>query len=96
MESVNCLTRALDQWDSNRDIFRLFYNSNHVIALENWYNKKEPVKHLKAGPNYLPLDMYGFNFFASCFSLPKKHQKLLVEYFDYINFKELKYEFKKS
>lgn len=84
MESINCLTRALDQWNSNRDIFKLFYNSNHVISLEYWYDKEEPVKHIEAGPNYLPLDKYGFHYFASCFKLSKKHSKLLVEYFDYL------------
>lgn len=84
MVTINCLTRALDQWNSNRDIFRLYYNSNHVISLEKWYCNIAPVCHIVEGPNYLPLDKYGSHYFASGFNLSKRHLKLLAEYFNYI------------
>jgi len=32
------MTRALDQWAENPAWFWLWYNSNHVISLEIYYN----------------------------------------------------------
>jgi len=78
----NCLTRALDQWNENRDIFKLFYNSNHVISLECWYDKENPVKEVKDGPSYLPLECYGLHYFIVSFKLNKEYWGLLVEYFN--------------
>ena len=85
----NCLTRALDQWNENRDIFILYYNSNHVIALEVDFSIK-PSKYIDAGGNhitweYLPLEAFGTLYFINSFQLSKKYLKLLGEYFNSVN-----------
>jgi len=72
----NCLTRALDQWDEYRDEFRLWYNSDHVISLQKNYNA-ESLKF------YLPLNDFGFDYFARAFNLLPKYCILLREYLDF-------------
>ena len=78
---VNCLTRALDQWAENPNIFRLWYNNNHVITLEGCYDGRV-LKH--GGATYLPLDDYGMVYFDSAFKdwLKPKYRKLLLKYMD--------------
>ena len=82
-KKVNCLTRALDQWSENPDIFRLWYNSNHVITLEKWHNGKVLVDD-DSMSSYLPLTDYGFVYFDGAFKdwLTPKYRKLLLNYFD--------------
>ena len=79
----NCLTRALDQWAENPDVFSLWYNSNHVITIEKWYDGKTLIDD-DSILGYLPLDDYGFVYFESAFRgwLTPKYRKLLLSYFD--------------
>jgi len=77
---ANCLTRALDQWDEDKNM-RLWYNSNHVIAIEERYDigwAEMPA----SGQQYLPVSLYGTQYFLDAFELSKKHVKLLGEYFN--------------
>lgn len=71
---ANCLTRALDQWDDNRDEFRLWYNSNHIISIE-WKNSPRSI-------GYLPVEYFGTHHFITSFELDRKHLMLLGEYFN--------------
>jgi hypothetical protein len=79
----NCLIRALDQWVDNKDIFRLWYNSNHVITLERWFDGRVLTDD-DSMSTYLPLSDYGFVYFKSAFGdwLTPKYRKLLLEYLD--------------
>lgn len=80
----NCLTRALDQWNDNPAWFWLWYNSNHVIAIEIYYNASDLIDY---GTNpelkYLPLSDYGYAFFVKAFNLTPKYRRLLKEYLNY-------------
>ena len=80
---ANCLTRALDQWNDNRDIFLLWYNSNHVITLEWWVDGRL-LKNDDEMTSYLPLSDYGLVYFEGAFRdwLTPKYKKLLLEYLD--------------
>lgn len=82
-KKANCLTRALDQWSENPDIFRLWYNSNHVITLEKWHNGKV-LRNDDAMSSYLPLTDYGFVYFEGAFKdwLTPKYRKLFLSYLD--------------
>lgn len=82
---ANCLTRSLDQWAERPDIFRLWYNSNHVIALENRYDGRVLIGD-DVVSCYLPLTDYGFVYFDGAFRdwLTHKYRKLLLRYFDYL------------
>jgi len=82
-KKANCLTRALDQWSENPDIFRLWYNSNHVITLEKWHNGRVLIDD-DAMSSYLPLTDYGFVYFEGAFKdwLTPKYRKLLLSYLD--------------
>lgn len=80
---ANCLTRALDQWNEDREGYRLWYNSNHVIALESEYEGSDLTMMRREGMlKYLPLKDYGFDYFYNAFELylRKKHHNLLIEY----------------
>jgi hypothetical protein len=83
---ANCLTRALDQWNEDKNM-HLYYNSNHVISLEYAYSLiiitdsegiNKPLK-------YLPLESFGTFYFITSFQLSRKHLKLLGDYFNYQN-----------
>ena len=76
----NCLTRALDQWSQNSD-FRLWYNSNHVISLEQEYSAYDLSEKTEYNVlNYAPLSYYGYVYFKAAFSLNKKYLRLLQKY----------------
>lgn len=79
----NCLTRALDQWADSPDVFRLWYNSNHVISLENGYDGRI-FSDNESMPSYLPLTDFGLVYFEGAFRywLTPKYKKLLLEYLD--------------
>ncbi len=78
---ANCLTRALDQWNENRDLFSLWYNSNHVISLENEYEGFDLIGHGRHETmNYLSLKNYGANYLCKAFQLTPEYRKLLQEY----------------
>ena len=77
-EEMNCLTRALDQWNENREEFRLWYNGNHVVSLEGCY--EEGIMIEQYCPTYLPLSEYGLNYFLSSFDLMPDYIELLKEY----------------
>jgi len=80
---ANCLTRALDQWNEDREGYRLWYNSDHVIALQSEYEGSDLSMMRTSVMDYLPLKDYGFDYFVSAFELylRKKHHNLLVAYF---------------
>jgi len=80
---ANCLTRALDQWNENREEYRLYYNSNHVISIEKSY--EDIVLDVMDGyglPEYLPLKDFGLYYFWGSFSLAPKYIILLTEYLE--------------
>ncbi len=81
----NCLIRALDQWVDNKDIFRLWYNGNHVITLEKWFDGR-CLNDNDSMSRYLPLVDYGFVYFISAFKdwLTPKYRNLLIKYLDYV------------
>jgi len=78
---ANCLTRALDQWNENREEYRLSYNNDHVVSLKDGYK----VSNLRYPffAEYLKLEDYGLEHFKSSFSLTPKYIKLLTEYLEY-------------
>lgn len=76
-----CLTRALDQWNDNPAWFWLWYNSNHVIAIEIYYNPRDLVDY--GGNNeirYLPMSDFGYEYFVKAFNLSYRYRKLLRKY----------------
>jgi hypothetical protein len=84
----NCLTRALDQWNEDKSM-RLWYNSNHVVALESQFEIKPDIQIDEDGwptiYEYLPLEHFGTFHFIASFQLSRKHLKLLGEYFNSLN-----------
>lgn len=80
-QKANCLTRALDQWDENRDVFKLRYNGNHVIAIEEHYRITFLSRErLITNMPYLSPKDYGIEYFNSSFALSLKYVNLLYEY----------------
>jgi hypothetical protein len=79
----NCLTRALDQWVDNPAWFWLWYNSNHVISIELYYNGSDLVDYATPPLTYLPLSDFGYDFLVKSFSLTPKYQEILREYLDH-------------
>ena len=80
---ANCLTRALDQWNENREEYRLWYNSNHVICMEGCYEGSDLTMMKSYNfPEYLPLSDFGIDHFRSSFSLTPKYIILLTEYLE--------------
>lgn len=78
---MNCLTRALDQWQDNPEWFWLWYNSNHVISLEIYYNGNDLIDY-GANPEqkYLQLSDYGYEFLVKVFKLNRKYRQILKIY----------------
>ena len=77
---ANCLTRALDLWKDNPD-YRLWYNHNHVIALEGVYEASDITLMRSPGlSEYLPLKDFGLEYFNKSFKLSFKYVNLLNEY----------------
>jgi hypothetical protein len=70
---MNCLEGSLLVWKSNQDM-RLWYNSNHVVIIENEFNLD--LFH------YLPIEDFGFDHLVESFGLTDFYQVLLKEYFD--------------
>ena len=84
MRRSNCLIRALDQWQDNPKWFWLWYNSNHVISLEIYYNGNDLIDYGTTPElKYLQLSDYGYEFFVKTFGLNKKYQKILKNYLQY-------------
>lgn len=70
----NCLEWNLKFWNKNRS-YKLYYNSDHVIALEE---KSLPV----LTTTYLPIECFGQEYFISAFNIKDELiLKLLKEYF---------------
>ena len=69
---ANCLTRALDQWSENPDYYRLWYNGNHVVSFESYFNAQFTP--------YLKLNEFGFDHLRISFGLTPKYRRLLNEY----------------
>jgi len=80
---TNCLTRALDQWSENPAWFWLWYNSNHVISLEIYYNGDDLVDYSTPELKYIQLYKFGYDYFIKSFNLNSKYRKLLKEYIDH-------------
>jgi len=78
---ANCLTRALDQWNENRE-YQLWYNGNHVISLEKQYNGRDLTIMRWLEPDYMPLNHFGLYYFWGSFSLAPKYIRLLTEYLE--------------
>lgn len=70
---MNCLTYALEFWLENQS-YVLWYNSNHVIAIE-------PEFDLSQCTNYLKFDAYGIEHFKSSFLMTKDYKEILEQYF---------------
>ena len=75
---ANCLTRALDQWSENPEVFILWYNGNHVVSTERIYVISNEVEFDII--RYLPLNKYGFDHLRISFGLTPKYRRLLNEY----------------
>ena len=73
----NCLSRALDQWNEDKSM-RLWYNSNHVVAIEEDYSLGD----INDAMIYWRVEEFGTYHFITSFQLSKKHLKLLGEYFN--------------
>ena len=80
---ANCLTRALDQWVDNPAWFWLWYDSNHVISIEIYFNPDDLVDYSTPPLRYLPLSDYGYDFLVKAFSLNDKYQSILSDYIDH-------------
>jgi len=78
----NCLTRALDQWNDNPAWFWLWYDHNHVISIEVYFNPDDLVDYSTPPLKYLQLSSYGYDFLVKAFSLSSKYKKLLKEYLE--------------
>lgn len=82
MES-NCLTRALDQWNDDRACYCLWYNGEHVIALEPQYVASDmTLLLLDTRQTYLELEFYGPFHFIATFKPSPRYLRLLSEYFN--------------
>ena len=81
---ANCLTRSLDQWEENTSLYRLWYNSSHVICIEGYYDAFRLFDYSIPNTKYLPLTDFGYDYFCISFNLAPKYRKLLKEYFDKI------------
>ncbi len=57
----NCLEWNLKFWSKNKS-YKLYYNSDHVIALED---RSLPV----LTTNYLPIECFGIDYFINAFSV---------------------------
>jgi len=80
----NCLSRALDQWNEDREGYRLWYNSDHVIALQSEYEGSD-LSLLRYGVlEYAPLSDFGYGYFLSAFKIErdKIYCDLLSDYLD--------------
>ncbi len=83
----NCLTRALDQWYENRELFRIWYNGVHIICLEREY-EPEAMNEYPARielPLYTPIECTKeFDCLADIFDLYEEeyttYYYLLEEY----------------
>lgn len=74
---MNCLEWSLDFWAANRS-YRLFYNSNHVIAVE-----ADGIELIgNRGLGYLPVEFYGLRYFTGAFELTGHFLSLMTEYLD--------------
>ena len=71
----NCLEWNLKFWNKNKN-YSLYYNSDHVIALESKYVKELPN-------TYLPLEVFGKTYFINSFEITNKEIITLLE--DYLN-----------
>lgn len=73
---MNCLAYSLRFWNDNRH-YNLFYNSNHVIAVEG------TAVETNMGLQYFPIQDYGYDYFVSSFDglLDEFELGLLREYF---------------
>ncbi|MBE3087479.1 MAG: hypothetical protein IMZ64_14830 [Bacteroidetes bacterium] len=81
---ANCLTHALDQWNENREEFRIWHNGNHVISLEVLYEKIDiTALCLASTMPYLPLNDYGLAYFIPSFELNEEYIDLLTDYLEY-------------
>jgi hypothetical protein len=81
---TNCLTRAIDQWVDDDTMF-LWYNGNHVIALELEYDAGDLKNAVTGHSNdYLLLEEFGIEHIKSSFkdSLSPVYLKLLEKYFE--------------
>ena len=72
----NCLTRALDQWDDNRD-YKILYNGHHVVCVEKDYTISSIGRR---DETYLLLKFYGIGNLFESFNLAPKYKRLLTEY----------------
>jgi hypothetical protein len=72
MDSNNCLQTALDFWETHPD-FRLWYNSNHVVSIEDGIDLTDK--------GYLPLHDFGFHHLISSFELQNRNIVQLEKYF---------------
>lgn len=70
---MNCLAYALRFWEKEPS-YKLYYSANHVI------NSKTNI----SGPNWLPAENYGYDYFVSAFDglLDSHEQFLLKKYFN--------------
>jgi len=68
----NCLEWNLNFWNKNRE-YKLFYNSNHVIAIEKENASTLPL-------TYLPLEDFGIGYFINAFSLKGEYVTVLKDY----------------
>lgn len=71
----NCLEWNLKFWSKNKQ-YKLYYNSDHVIALESKYVKVIP-------DTYLPLESFGFDYFLNAFKM--KNLKTIIFLKEYLD-----------
>lgn len=80
---MNCLTNALDQWSRNKD-FKILYNGNHVIAIEQMYDIT-PYKPCYKGnwtPQYRPIETYGLQHIIDSFKPTEEYRIKLIEFWN--------------
>ena len=69
---MNCLSHSLTWWSKHKE-YNLFYNSNHVVAVD--------VNEIKGGKiNWLQLNEFGLDYFMN-FPINDYDKYLLKQYF---------------